>query len=81
MSYWSSLLLHNCINTVYINGQLGLIDSKLVFNEEWQKIIDEKSPDEKTFSFSQKILPKTTSVQRFRYWIPVAAEMEPDVHL
>jgi hypothetical protein len=43
LSYWSSLLLHNCINTVYINGQLGLIDSKLVFNEEWQKIIDEKS--------------------------------------
>ena len=46
-----------------------------------QKFTDEKSSDEKHFSFSQKILPKTTSVQRLRYWIIVAAEMEPDVHL
>jgi hypothetical protein len=43
LSYWSSFLLHNCINTVYINGHLGLIDSKLIANEAWQNIIDEKS--------------------------------------
>ena len=70
------------IDFVYFRSILGISFENLeIAPSSNQKIIDEKSSDEKYFSFSQKMLPKTTSVQRFRYWIPVAAEMEPDVHL
>ena len=59
-------------------------DPKLSQNRKYKsyiKIFDEKSSDEKKICRLKQHFQKLTPSEVCTSWVPVAAEMEPDVHL